>query len=126
MTITSVQGTKSLVEFGKLKALAVTSLTRSPAMPHVPTMQEAGVKKVADVELRFWFGIFGPKGMPDAVKAKLEGALKGVLADQNLRGRLANLDITPEFSPAPALRSRLETEIRSWTTFVDAKGIKPE
>ncbi len=86
MTITSVQGTKSLVESGKLKALAVTSLTRSPAMPHVPTMQEAGVKKVADVELRFWFGIFGPKGMPDAVKAKLEGALKGVLADQACAG----------------------------------------
>ena len=81
MTITSVQGTKSLVEFGKLKALAVTSLARSPAMPHVPTMQEAGVKKTADVELRFWFGIFGPKGMPDAVKAKLEEAIKGVMAD---------------------------------------------
>ena len=89
-------------------------------------MQEAGVKKVADVELRFWFGIFGPKGMPDAVKAKLDGALKTVLADQALRGRLANLDITPEFSSAPALRSRLETEIRSWTKFVDDKGIKPE
>ena len=126
MTITSVQGTKSLVESGKLKALAVTSLTRSPAMPHVPTMQEAGVKKVADVELRFWFGIFGPKGMPDAVKAKLDGALKTVLADQALRGRLANLDITPEYSSAPALRSRLETEITSWTKFVEEKGIKPE
>jgi tripartite-type tricarboxylate transporter receptor subunit TctC len=52
MTITSVQATKSLVEGGQIKALAVTSRTRSPAMPHVPTMQEAGVK-TADVELRF-------------------------------------------------------------------------
>jgi tripartite-type tricarboxylate transporter receptor subunit TctC len=126
MTITSVQGTKALVESGKLKALAVTSLQRSPAMPHVPTMQEAGVKKVADVELRFWFGTFGPKGMPDAVKAKLEGAFKGVLADQGLRARLAKLDITPDFSPGPSLRGRLETEIRSWTKFIDQKGIKPE
>src|SRR5712672_2873989 len=56
MTITSVQGTKSLVEAGKIKALAVTSATRSPAMPSVPTMAEARVKG-ADVELRFWFGI---------------------------------------------------------------------
>ena len=110
MTITSVQATKSLVESGKLKAFAVTSLTRSPAMPHVPTMQEAGVKKTADVELRFWFGIFGPKGMPDAVKAKLEGVFKQVLADQRLRERLANLDITPDFAPGPALRARLETK----------------
>ena len=70
MTITSVQATKGLVESGKVRALAVTSLVRSPAMPNVPTMQEAGVPP-ADVELRFWFAIFGPKGMPDAVKARL-------------------------------------------------------
>jgi tripartite-type tricarboxylate transporter receptor subunit TctC len=126
MTITSVQGTKALVESGKLKALAVTSLARSPAMPHVPTMQEAGVKKTADVELRFWFGIFGPKGMPDPVKAKLEKAIASVMADPQVRARLANLDITPDFSHGPALRARLETEIRSWTKFVDEKGIKPE
>lgn len=126
MTITSVQGTKSLVESGKLKALAVTSLARSPAMPHVPTMQEAGVKKNADVELRFWFGIFGPKGLPEPVKAKLEGAVKEVMAGQGLRARLAKLDITPDFGPGPALRARLENEIASWTKFIDAKGIKPE
>src|SRR5258707_2483369 len=69
MTITSVQATKSLVEAGNIKALAVTSAARSPAMPSVPTMKEAGVKP-ADVELRFWFGIFGPKGIPDVAKAK--------------------------------------------------------
>ena len=126
MTITSVQGTKALVEGGKLKALAVTSLARSPAMPHVPTMEEAGVKRTADVELRFWFGIFGPKGMPDAVKAKLEGVFSKVLLDAKLRERLANLDITPEFTPGTALRTRLETEIKSWTKFVDDKGINPE
>ena len=116
----------SLVEAGKLKALAVTSLARSPAMPHVPTMQEAGVKKNADVELRFWFGIFGPKGLPDPVKAKLEGVIKSVMAGQGLRQRLANLDITPDFGPGPALRARLENEITSWTKFIDAKGIKAE
>jgi tripartite-type tricarboxylate transporter receptor subunit TctC len=126
MTITSVQGTKALVEAGKLKALAVTSLTRSPAMPHVPTMQEAGVKKVADVELRFWFGIFGPKGLPDAVKAKLEQAIARVMADPQVRARLANLDITADYTSGAALRKRLETEIASWVKFVDEKGIKPE
>jgi tripartite-type tricarboxylate transporter receptor subunit TctC len=126
MTITSVQGTKSLVETGKLKALAVTSAARSPAMPGVPTMQEAGVKTTADVELRFWFGIFGPAGLPDAVKAKLETAISAVMSNQGVRGRLANLDITPDFAPAPALRAKLENEIRNWTKFIDAKGIKPE
>ena len=125
MTISSVQATKGLVESGKVKALAVTSPARSPAMPNVPTMREAGVKP-ADVELRFWFAIFGPKGMPDAVKAKLEQTVSTVMADARLRERLAKLDITPDFAPAPALRSKLESEIKNWTRFIDAKGIKPE
>ena len=125
MMITSVQATKSLVESGQIKALAVTSVVRSPAMPAVPTMAEAGVKG-ADVDLRFWFGLFGPKGMPDAVKAKLEKASATVMSDPHVRERLANLDIAPDFAPAPALRVRLESEIRNWTKFIDEKGIKPE
>jgi tripartite-type tricarboxylate transporter receptor subunit TctC len=125
MMITSVQATKSLVESGQIKALAVTSLARSPAMPAVPTMTEAGVKG-ADVELRFWFGLFGPKGMPDAVKAKLEKASATVMSDLHVRERLANLDIAPDFAPGPVLRTRLESEIRNWTKFIDEKGIKPE
>src|SRR6516162_6183455 len=125
MMITSVQATKSLVESGQIKALAVTSIARSPAMPAVPTMAEAGVKG-ADVELRFWFGLFGPKGLPDTVKAKLEKASAAVVSDPHARERLANLDITPDFAPGPVLRTRLESEIRSWTKFIDEKGIKPE
>ena len=126
MTITSVQATKSLVEGGQIKALAVTSLARSPAMPAVPTMKEAGVVSTADVELRFWFGVFGPKGLRDDVKAKLESALGAVMADPRVRERLAKLDITPDFGSGPALRTRLENEIKNWTKFIDDKGIKPE
>ena len=126
MTITSVQGTKSLVEAGKIKALAVTSAVRSPAMPSVPTMQEAGVKTTVGVELRFWFGVFGPKGLPDAVKAQLEKALAAVMSNQGVRDRLAQLDITPDYAPGSALRTRLAAEIKNWTTFIEAKGIRPE
>ncbi len=125
MTITSVQASKGLVESGKVKALAVTSPTRSPAMPNVPTMQEAGVPP-ADVELRFWFAIFGPKGIPAPVKAKIAGAASKVLTNPDVRARLAKLDITPDIVPGPALHAKLESEIRNWTRFIDAKGIKPQ
>jgi tripartite-type tricarboxylate transporter receptor subunit TctC len=125
MTITSVQATKSLVEAGQIKALAVTSAQRSPAMPSVPTMREAGVKP-ADVELRFWFGLFGPKNIPDAVKGKLERAIATIMSDAKLRERLAVVDITPDFAPASVLRTKLESEIKNWTKFIDAKGITPE
>ena len=125
MTITSVQASKGLVDSGKVKALAVTSSTRSPAMPNVPTMQEAGVP-AADVELRFWFAVFGPKGMPDAVKAKLYQAFAKVMGNAGMRERLAKLDITPDLIDGPAMHAKLTSEIKNWTRFIDAKGIKAE
>jgi len=125
MTISSVQATKGLVEGHKVKALAVTSNTRSAAMPSVPTMQEAGVAK-ADVELTFWFALFGPKGMPDAVKAKLSDAVGKVMNDPHVKERLGKLDITPEVLSGPALHTKLINEIQNWTKFIDAKGIKAE
>jgi tripartite-type tricarboxylate transporter receptor subunit TctC len=125
MTISSVQATKGVVESGQVRALAVTGTTRSPAMPDVPTMQEAGVPP-PDVELRFWFAIFGPKGLPEAVKGKLTQAVATVMGDAAVRLRLAKLDIMPDVVTGPALQAKLESEIRNWTRFIDAKGIKAE
>jgi tripartite-type tricarboxylate transporter receptor subunit TctC len=125
VTFASTQVAKGLVEGGKLKGLAVTSTARSPALPSVPTLKEAGVTH-ADVDLRFWYGIFGPKGIPEAPKAKLERAVAAVMDDPKVRERLARLDITPEFAPGPALQAKLSSEIRNWSAFVEAKHIKPE
>lgn len=125
MTITSVQASKGLVESGKVKALAVTSPARSPAMPNVPTMQEAGVPR-ADVELRFWFAVFGPKGLSEPVKARLYAALAKVLNDDGVRARLAKLDITSDVISGPEMHKKLGAEITNWTRFIDAKGIRAE
>ena len=112
MTITSVQAVKGLVESGKIKALAVTSPARSPAMPDVPTMQEAGVPP-ADVELRFWFAIFGPKGLPDAVKAKLSQAVTKVMTDPKVAS--ASPSSTSRRTSSPARRCTPSSKARSRT-----------
>jgi len=125
MTITSIQAVKGLVETGRLKALGVTSLERSPALPNVPTLREVGMKDPG-IELRFWFGVFGPKGLPASVVAKVEQAVSRVMSDPQVRERLAKVDIAPEFLPAPVLRTKLEKEIRNWTKFIDETGIKAE
>jgi tripartite-type tricarboxylate transporter receptor subunit TctC len=125
VTFASTQVAKGLVEGGKLKALAVTSTARSPALPNIPTLKEAGVNH-ADVDLRFWYGLFGPKGIPEAAKARLDRAVATVMADATVRERLAKLDIAPDYAPGPALSAKLANEIRNWTAFVDAKNIKPE
>lgn len=125
INMASIQVAKGLVEAGKIKGLAVTSAERSPVLPNVPTMKEAGVK-TADVDLRFWFGIFGPKGIPDAVKAKLDKAVAATLSNPRVRERLAKLDIEPAYAPGPVLKTKLENEIANWTKFIDEHGIKPE
>ena len=125
LNMASIQVAKGLIEAGKIKGLAVTSAERSPVLPNVPTLKEAGVK-TADVDLRFWFGLFAPKGVPDAVKAKLDKAVATTLSNPQVRERLANLDIEPAYAPGDSLKTKLENEIANWTKFIDAHGIKPE
>jgi tripartite-type tricarboxylate transporter receptor subunit TctC len=125
MHMASIQVAAGLAKAGKLKALAVTSKARSPALPDVPTLAEAGVK-TADVDLSFWYAIFGPKGMPADVKAKLAKAVEKVMSDPKVRERLAKLDIEPSYAGGDALEKKLQGEIANWTRFIDAKGIKAE
>src|SRR6478609_4993195 len=119
----SSQVAKPLIEDKRIKALAVTGKDRSPALPGIPTLTEAGVTHV-DVDLQFWFGVFGPKGMPADVKTKLENAIQKALKSPVVGERLAALDIEPEFGPAAVLQTRLQNEIKNWSTFIEAKGLK--
>jgi tripartite-type tricarboxylate transporter receptor subunit TctC len=125
MNMASIQVAKGLVDAGKIKGLAVTSTERSPVLPNVPTLTEVGVK-TADVDLRFWFGIFAPTGVPEAVRAKLEKAVSATLSNPHVRERLAHLDIEPAYAPGNVLKAKLESEIANWSKFVDAHDIKPE
>jgi tripartite-type tricarboxylate transporter receptor subunit TctC len=78
------------------------------------------------VDLRFWFGLFAPKDVPDAIKAKLDKAVATTLSTPQVRERLAKLDIEPAYAPGDSLKTKLENEIANWTKFIDAHGIKPE
>ena len=91
----------------------------------MPTLAEAGIKH-ADVELQFWFGVFGPKGLPDGIKAKVQNAVERTLASPTVRERLAVLDLAPDFRPGPALQAQLRSEIKNWSSFIEAKGIKAQ
>jgi tripartite-type tricarboxylate transporter receptor subunit TctC len=113
---------KPYVDSNMIKALAVTGRQRSPGLPQVPTLAEAGITH-RDVDLRFWFGVFAPKGLPDPAKAKLQTAIEHAVADPSVRERLAALDITAEFAPAPVMEAFLQTEIKNWRSFIVAKGI---
>ena len=121
--VASMSVGKPLIEGGKVKGILVTSSKRSPALPNVPSLTDIGLK-TANVDLTFWWGIFGPNGIPAPIKAKIEKALQTAMANPNVRARLAKVDTDPSFAPGPALRAKLETEIKNWSAFMDAKGIK--
>jgi tripartite-type tricarboxylate transporter receptor subunit TctC len=125
MHMASIQVAAGMAKAGQLKALAVTSKQRSPTLPDVPTLAEAGVK-TADVDLSFWYAIFGPRRMPAEVKAKLAKAVEKVMSDPKVRERLAKLDIEPAYAGGDVLEKKLQSEIANWTKFIDAKGIKAE
>ena len=123
LTVPSSQVAKPLVDTARIKCLAVTGKTRSPALPQVPTLAEVGIKH-ADVDLRFWFAVFGPKGMPAEVTAKLQKAIQAALQTSELKDRLKSLDITPEYAPGPKLHALVVSDVKNWGAFIESKGLK--
>jgi tripartite-type tricarboxylate transporter receptor subunit TctC len=121
--VSSMSVAKPLAEGKKLKAVLVTSPNRSPALADVPSLTDVNIK--TNVDLSFWWGIFAPKGTPEPVKAKIEKALENVMNDPAVKARLAKVDTTTTFAKGPALKAKLENEIKNWTAFIDAKGIRP-
>jgi tripartite-type tricarboxylate transporter receptor subunit TctC len=113
----------SHVKNGKLRALAVSSSKRSPALPEVPTTGEAGVQG-ADAPL--WFGVWGPAGMPAEVVRKINGDIRKALAEPAVKQRLANLGNDPmDMSPEEFARF-VRSEINDYQRVVRAAGIKPQ
>jgi len=116
---------KKMVDAKQLKAVVVTDAKRSPVLPDVPTLAETGVK-TADVELRFWYGLFGPADIPDDVKQKISEAVTKTLGDPNLQKRLAALDVTGAPSTPAEMKAKLEAEIGNWTDFMKQAELKFE
>jgi tripartite-type tricarboxylate transporter receptor subunit TctC len=115
---------KPLVEGGRLKGMLVTSEKRSPALPNVPSLDDIHLKP--SVDLSFWWGLFGPKGVPAPVKAKLEKAFQTVMANPAVRARLAKVDTESTFGTGAELKAKLESEVKNWSAFMDAKNIHIE
>ena len=114
------------VRTGAIKAFAVTSKARSPVVPDIPTVDEAGVP---GLYVAGWFGLFAPRGTPRDVIAKLNTALVEALADAPLRARLADLgqEMAPrELQTPEGLAAFHKAEIEQWWPIIKAANIKGE
>ncbi len=111
------------IKADKLRALAVTTKNRIPALPDVPTMQEAGL---AGYEMSAWFGLLAPAGTPPAVVQRLEAALMDTVKSPEAEATLSSLGMVPRPAGAQALRSLIKSELEVWGKVVRQAGIKAE
>jgi tripartite-type tricarboxylate transporter receptor subunit TctC len=95
------------IQAGKLRALAVAGPARSPALPNVPTIAEAGLKGYA---LDPWFGVYGPAHLPAPIVKALNQAFVEALALPEVKDKLTQAGFTPRSSTAEALNQLTQSE----------------
>ena len=123
-----VQGAVALpqVRAGTIKALAELAPQRSASMPDIPSADQSGLP---GLYISGWFGLFAPKGTPQAVIARLNDAMVEALADPTVRARFAELglDIAPRQQQTPVgLAAFNKEEIEKWWPIIKAAGIRGE
>jgi tripartite-type tricarboxylate transporter receptor subunit TctC len=117
----NVLSARPQVESKKLRAIAIASKQRSPLLPDVVTMTEAGLPRY---ELEEWYGIAVPAGVPQEIVGKLNGAIAKVMADPELRARLTAQGAVPVTGTPKEFADLLKAEIDKYAKAVKAAGIK--
>ncbi|MEN5343272.1 tripartite tricarboxylate transporter substrate binding protein [Achromobacter mucicolens] len=117
----NLPGSLPHVKAGSLRALAVTSAKRSPLLPDVPTMAEAGVPGY-DVEV--WFGVAAPKGLPAQTLATLSKAITEISQEPATIEKILNIGATPLTSTPAEFGSRIQEARIKWAPIVAHSGAK--
>ena len=106
---------------GTIRALAVTSLTRSPLLPDVPTVAESGV---AGFENSGWFGVLVPAGTPQSIVNKIHADTVKVLERREMKERLSVQGMAPVGNTPAAFASAIQDESKRWEQVVKSRGLK--
>jgi tripartite-type tricarboxylate transporter receptor subunit TctC len=115
---------KPLLDGGKTRAIAISSLKRSPAFPDIPTVAET--TDMTDFQAIFWQGMVVPAGTPKPIVDKLQAALAKVAADPEVIERFKIQGVEIKSSTPEEFRKFYLSEEKVWTTLIKEQGIKPE
>jgi len=113
--------TLQFVRTGRLRALAVATERRLAELPEVPTLDEAGLK---GFDATLWFAVIGPRGLPDAVTARLEREIAAVIAQPEVAGAWVVQGIFPQIGTPEALAGRTVSDIAKWRALVSRMGLR--
>jgi tripartite-type tricarboxylate transporter receptor subunit TctC len=108
------------IKSGMLRALAVTSTTRSSLLPDLPTMQEAGVK---DFQFTQWLALLAPAGTPREVVLRLNGALKAALGSSDIHGKFQVQGFEPFVTTPEEAGKFLAAEVQRYSKLIKTRGI---
>jgi len=111
------------VRAGRLRALATTGAKRSPALPDLPTVAEAGVP---GYEASLWYGFVGPARMPAEIVQRLNSAIVAVLQLPDVRERLASQGVDPQYNTPEEFAKLLAADLERWAKVLQRAGIQPE
>jgi tripartite-type tricarboxylate transporter receptor subunit TctC len=113
-------GIVNLVKEGKLRALAVTTSTRSPDLPDVPTMKELGI----DIDITNWNGFFVPAGTPKPIADKLATELRDIVLNTEVKGKLRGMFTNPVGKTPEQTTQHIENDLKVWRAVIDAAKLK--
>jgi tripartite-type tricarboxylate transporter receptor subunit TctC len=116
--------TTGQIRDGRIKSYAVTTRTRVPSLPELPTLDSGAVP---GFEVSIWHAMWAPKGLPKEVTDKLVAALQAALRDPKVIERFADLGTEPvaqELATPDALKSHLVAEVKRWDAVIKAAGGK--
>jgi tripartite-type tricarboxylate transporter receptor subunit TctC len=108
------------IRAGRMRPLAITSVKRSPLLPDVPTLAEAGVK---GVEVTSWQAIVAPKGLPPAVREKAHAAFAEALQDPRVKDQFTAIGFEMVVNTPAQFASFMQAESARWKTVIEAGKI---
>ncbi|MFZ9480102.1 MAG: Bug family tripartite tricarboxylate transporter substrate binding protein [Burkholderiaceae bacterium] len=116
----NIAGATGHIQAGRIRALGVTSTKRSPQLPDVPTIAEAGIP---GFENTGWFGFMAPAGTPKAIIDKIYADTAKVLADQEVKDRLTQLGMSPVGNSPADFAKEIAVEYERWGKVVSARKL---
>lgn len=111
------------INSGNVRALAVTGASRSPQLPNVPSMAEAGLP---EVNTKLWSGFFAPAKTPPAIAAKLEAALRRAITDPGVSTKLREMAVSPGGTASADFRKVIDADIQNYVAVIKAANLKFE
>ena len=116
-----LSGAAPFIKSGAARAIGVTTKTRSPSFPDLPTIAEQGLP---DFETYTWNAVFGPPGLPPDMTERLSTELRKAVADPEIQRRLRDLSADPVQSTPRQLAAQLQQELVKWQPIIEAAGLK--